>query len=353
MMKTSEEKLIERIRRRIPSAEGGVLRLGIGDDAAVLRAPAGADWVVTCDPFLEDVHFLAEAHPPEVVGYKALARATSDIAAMGARPEVFLLDLAIPASRTGRWLDGMLSGMARAARQLGLRLAGGNTSQPSEKNPKIALNITVMGSARRGRVLRRSGARPGDAIFASGTLGAAQLGLALILRGMHRQSRWKHLLAPQFYPVPALALGQWLVRRGIASAAMDLSDGLSSDLHRLCKASGVGAQIDADRLPSVAVPEKLRSLGLDELTMALHGGEDYGLLFTVPQRWAAQIPKQFRGTALTRIGEIARGRGLTLIGAGGKRTVLEPRGWDHFRTQGRGLLQTNNRKSLGRCQVSG
>jgi thiamine-monophosphate kinase len=332
-MKITEENLIERIRRAVPSAEGGTLRLGIGDDAALVRAPAGVDWVVTCDPFLEDVHFLVEAHPPEVVGYKALARATSDIAAMGARPEVFFLNLAIPASRTGRWLDGMLAGMARAARKFGLRLAGGDTTQSPKKNPEIALNITVMGTARDGRVLRRSGARAGDAIFVSGQLGAAQLGLELILRGMHRQARWKNLLRAQFYPVPMLELGQWLASRRVASAGMDISDGLSSDLHRLCKASGVGARIFAKKLPCVRVPDGLRALKLDALTLALHGGEDYGLLFTVPQRLAARIPNRFHGLALRRIGEIVRGRGVTLIGADGRSSSLKPLGWDPFRSR--------------------
>jgi thiamine-monophosphate kinase len=331
-MKITEESLIERIRRRVPSAEGGALRIGIGDDAAVLRPPAGADWVVTCDPFLEDVHFLADAHSPEVVGYKALARATSDIAAMGAQPEVFFLDLAIPADRTGRWLDEMLSGMARAARVFGLRLAGGNTAQGSRKNPKIALNITVMGTSPRGRVLRRSEARPGDVIFVSGVLGAAQLGLELILRGMHRQRRWKNLLAPQFYPAPMLELGRWLVQNRMASAGMDISDGLSSDLHRLCKASGVGARIYAGNVPCVSVPRELALLKLDALTLALHGGEDYGLLFTVPRRLAARMPRRLHGTTLARIGEIIRGRGVRLVDAGGKSSALEALGWDHFRS---------------------
>ena len=187
-MKIGEDSLIERIRRRIPSAERGLLRLGIGDDAAVLRPAPGTELVVTCDMFLEDVHFLADAYPAEAVGYKALARATSDIPAMGARPELFLLSLSLPEDRSGRWFDGMLSGMARAARQFGLRLAGGDTAQSPKKNPRIGLSITVVGIAEGGRVLRRSGARPGDSIFVSGRLGAAQFGIAELdfARAFHR-----------------------------------------------------------------------------------------------------------------------------------------------------------------------
>jgi len=330
-MEISEDTLIGRIRRRIPSAEGGLLRLGIGDDAAVLRPTPGADWVITCDQFLEDVHFLAATHPPEAVGYKALARATSDIAAMGARPQFFLLSLVIPKERTGRWLDRMLAGMARAARQYGLRLAGGDTAQSPAGHPKIGLNITVIGSAERGDGLRRSGAQAGDAIFVSGRLGAAQLGLELILHGLHRERRWKRLLAPHYFPAICLELGQWLARRRLASAMMDISDGLSIDLHRLCQSSGVGARIHVESVPCVAVPGELQALKLDALNLALDGGEDYALLFTVPKRWAARIPRTFRGTELTRIGEIVRGRGVRLVTADGKASPLEPRGWDHFR----------------------
>jgi thiamine-monophosphate kinase len=326
-MKIGEETLIERIRKKIPSAEGGLLRLGIGDDAAILRPDRASEWVLTCDPFLEDVHFLVAAYPAEAVGYKALARATSDIAAMGARPEIFLLSLAIPASRAGRWLDGLLAGMGRAAREFGLRLAGGDVA----KNSKIDLNITVIGSVAPGKALRRSGARPSDGIYVSGRLGQAQLGLELILRGLYTKPRWKKLLAPQFYPKPALALGQWLWQRGVASAAMDISDGLSIDLRRLCEASGVGARIEAAKIPCVTIPDGLRSLRLNPPMLALHGGEDYGLLFCVPKRLEARVPRTFRGVALTRVGEIVRGREVKLIDAQGKAAPLEPRGWDHFR----------------------
>jgi thiamine-monophosphate kinase len=169
----------------------------------------------------------------------------------------------------------------------------------------------------------------------SGRLGAAELGLELILRGLYRERRSKRLLAPHYYPALALDLGQWLAQRRLASAAMDISDGLSIDLYRLCQSSGVGAQIYARQIPCVAVPRELRARGMDALKLALDGGEDYSLLFTVPKRWAARIPQRFRGTELTRIGEIVRGRGVKLITADGRSSPLEPRGWDHFRQRAR------------------
>jgi thiamine-monophosphate kinase len=297
----------------------------------VLRPNPREDWVITCDQFLEGVHFLAGAHPPDAVGYKALARATSDIAAMGARPRVFLLSLVLPMERTGRWLDDMLGGMARAARRFRLRLAGGDTAQSPDGNPKIGLSVTVLGSAPRGRAPCRRGARPGDLIFVSGQLGAAQLGLELVLRGLHGLRRLEPLLKAHYYPALALDLGSWLARQEHASAMMDISDGLSIDLHRLCRSSGVGARIYAARIPWVAVPGELRSLELDSLKLALDGGEDYSLLFTVAHSHAARIPASFRGTNLTCIGEIVRGRGVRLVTAGGRSKPIEPRGWDHFR----------------------
>jgi len=355
-MKIHEDQLIERIRRRIPSAPGATLRVGIGDDAAVVRPSRGKEWVLTVDQFIEGVHFLGSAHPPEVVGYKALARATSDLAAMGALPRLFLLSIALPAhryapvgkTRTGSWLDEMLKGMAKAARRFDLRLAGGDTARSSSTAPasgsdrgpdraKVAMQITVLGEVEAGRAVRRRGARPGDAIFVTGQLGAAQLGLELVLRGLHRQRRWQRLLIPHYYPVIHIELGRWLVRRRLASAMMDLSDGLSTDLARLCRASGVGACIYRQSLPCVTLPPQLHLRGCDPLKLGLHGGEDYGLLFTVPKRLVRRIPRDTNyhfnhdGTRLTRIGEIVRGRAIKLVGADGQVSPLEPRGWDHFR----------------------
>src|ERR1700687_5103505 len=142
---SSESRLIERVVRKLPSQIAGGLRIGIGDDAAVLRPRAGADWVLTTEPFLENVHFLLRVHPPEAVGYKALARATSDLAAMGARPLFFLLSLALPPARTGKWFDGFLEGMALAARTFGLVLAGGDTT----RSTLAAINLTIIGEVDR------------------------------------------------------------------------------------------------------------------------------------------------------------------------------------------------------------
>ena len=329
LMRIGEDELIDRIRRRIPSSPGRAVRLGIGDDAAVIRSRPGTEWVFSCDQFLENVHFLVATHPPDAIGYKALARATSDLGAMGARPRFFLLSLSLPLGRTGTWLDKMIQGMSRAAQQFGLTLAGGDTSRSPSSNPGVALNITVAGEIAAGHAVGRGGARRGDAIFVSGSLGGSQLGLELILRGIARGRRWQRLLKPHFYPKPPIELGCWLAGRRLASAMMDISDGLSTDLYRLCQASHTSARIYQEKLPGVAIPAGLRSRGLDARALALHGGEDYGLLFTVAKRHLASIPRAFRGQRITRIGEIVAGSGVTLL-ADGTASALAPQGWDHF-----------------------
>ena len=335
---SSESRLIERVVRKLPSQIAGGLRIGIGDDAAVLRPRAGADWVLTTDAFLENVHFLLRVHPPEAVGYKALARATSDLAAMGARPRFFLLSLALPPSCTGKWFNRFLDGMARAARSFGLVLAGGDTT----RNPLAAINLTVIGEVVPGQAVLRSGARPGDSICVSGTLGEAELGLRLLQRGGHKfpaGSKWsphprknlKSLLQKHLYPEPRLALGEWLAKNGTATAMIDTSDGFSTDLAHLCEASGVGARVWAGRIPKVTMPNDLRKLNLDLLRLALDGGEDYELLFTVPKRLARRLPRAVRGVPVTIIGEITRGRRVLLIDDAGREKTLRPQGWDPFR----------------------
>lgn len=325
-----EDELIERIRRRIPSSQGGALRLGIGHDAALIHAES-PNWVVTCDQFLEGTHFLADKHPADSVGYKALARATSDVVAMGARSRFFLLSLALPSERTGTWLNGFLSGMARASKAFGLRLAGGDTARVPGKQARIALNLMVLGEAPEKGVPGRAGAKPGHRIYVTGILGRAQLGLQLLLRGMAGRRKYRRLLAAHYYPVLPIDLGLWLGRNHLPSAMMDVSDGLSTDLARLCTASGVGARIYADQIPALTIPPPFSQLPeFAPLTLALHGGEDYGLLFAVPRQMVPRIPRKFGRTQITSIGEIVRGSGVSVVAADGKVSSLAPGGWDHF-----------------------
>jgi thiamine-monophosphate kinase len=374
-----------RLEHHPGSIDPSALHLGIGDDAAILAPTGRSEWVLTCDAFLEGVHFLAQTHPPDSVGYKSLARATSDLAAMGATPRYFLLTLALPllitraansrrgaalqfaktsTSSTSRsfleqslvgrgfshdmksattrgalapevpsndWLNAFLSGMARAARELGITIIGGDTT----RSDRIFISITALGEIAPGRALTRSGAKPGDLIYVSGKLGRAQLGLELVLRGLARDPRFRNLTQPHLYPRIRIALGDWLARRRVASSAMDISDGLSTDLSRLCATSQVGAKIYADKIPTVAIPasatKKLSNRKLDPLQPALHGGEDYELLFTIPPRQAKILREAPGAPELTSIGEITSNRKIILVQHDGSHEPLKPRGWDPFR----------------------
>jgi thiamine-monophosphate kinase len=301
--------------------------VGIGDDAALLAAEPGHQVILTCDWFLEGTHFLADKHPADAVGWKCLARALSDIAAMGGKPRCFLLGLAISQERTGRWLADFLRGLKRAATRFSCPLAGGDTTRQDE----VLINVTAIGELRAGRAVLRSGARPGDAIFVSGRLGEAELGLRLLRASKRRAQSNTEAMKKHLYPEPRLALGRWLANHRLASAMMDLSDGLSSDLPRLCSASKVGARIDVANLPSVRVSSKSQSSPFDPITLALDGGDDYELLFTVRSRNVRRIPSWFKGIPLTRIGQIVSGRKLNLVWPDGREESLLARGWDPFR----------------------
>ena len=307
---------------------GHGIHIGIGDDAAIFRSKAGYETILTCDWFLEGTHFLRDRHPPDAVGWKCLARAVSDVAAMGGAPRCFLLSLALPESHTGRWLDEFLGGLRRAARKLDCVLAGGDTTSHRE----ILISVTVVGEAPKMRVLLRSGARPGDVVYASGRLGEAELGLRILRKNKGRGNARNQLVKKHFYPHPRLALGQWLCDRRLATAMMDLSDGLSSDLPRLCAASGVGARVESAKIPRVQIPHPNRKLGLDSLQLALHGGDDYELLFTVPPGKANRVPASFRGLPLTAIGRITKKQKLVLLDEHGHEQLLSAGGWDPFRT---------------------
>ena len=280
------------------------LTLGIGDDCAIYSPRSSkTELLFTTDLLIEDVHFRRTAHPATAVGHKVLARGLSDLAAMGGEPVFCLLSLALPDWADARWQRGFWRGFFALARRAKVTLAGGDLARAE----KLACDIVLCGSVPRGKALRRDGARAGDGIYVSGTLGGSALGLET-----SKGAAWKRHLLPE----PRLELGRYLRERLKATAAMDLSDGLSIDLHRMCLASRVSARLDC---PLPVFP----GATLDHV---LHGGEDYELLYTLPPR--RRPPAFYRGLPLSRVGTIVEGRPghVELFGR-----PLAPLGWDHFR----------------------
>jgi thiamine-monophosphate kinase len=338
---STEDRLVKSLTRALnfkrAGENGAKLRLGIGDDAAIIAPGRNRDWVVSCDAFLEGIHFLPRTDPPDSVGYKCLVRATSDLAAMGAIPRFFFLTLALPARRTGKWFAWFLEGMAHASRLLQIQIAGGDTTRDS----KVAISVTVLGEIAAGRAVKRSGARPGDLIFVTGRLGKAALGLELIQCRPGRSNHIRKLIEPHFYPRIQLELGVWLAHNRVASSMMDISDGLSTDLSRLCAASRVGARLNTKLIPFVELSahqsrmlhKLIADPSLDLLPLALHGGDDYGLLFTVPRKLVARLRRAPQFSEITQIGEVVPGSGISIADPDGRARLLKPRGWDSFRTQ--------------------
>ena len=327
-MKVRENELIERIDKALGRRFYGSrkVRLGIGDDAALFRPRAGHELILTCDWFLEGTHFLRDKHPPDSVGWKCLARALSDVAAMGGVPRCFLLSLAIPVSHAGRWLDGFLSGLRRASRKFQCVLVGGDTTRRNS----ILINVTVVGEVRIDHAVRRSGAQDGDIIYISGRVGEAALGLRILKDSKRIISSRHPRLHKHLYPEPRLALGRWLAEKRLATSMIDISDGLSTDLRHLCPAPHLGALIDPDGFPAVEVPARLQMRIGDPLELALHGGDDYELLFTAKRWKLPSLPWKFRGVTISPIGYVTSGPNLVWMDSKNPR-ILHPSGWDPFR----------------------
>jgi thiamine-monophosphate kinase len=321
-----ERKLIERIAReaRTLGGKSHLLPVGIGDDCAVLRPPAGHDLLVTTDFTLEDVHFRRDWHPAGVVGHRCLARGLSDIAAMGGEPMAVFLSLALPARLSQRWADEFLDGLLALAQQFGVPLAGGDLAQSpaapqAREQGRVLADISVVGHVPKGTAILRSGARPGDTIYVTGALGGAAAAIQEFVRSRKRCKAGTEFV----YPTPRIAIGRVLRGRKLATSMIDLSDGLSTDLDHICECSGVGAEIEAQRLPCA----QFRGREVD-WKMALNGGEDYELLFTASP--AAPVAKKIAGVPVTAVGRIISGRRMYLIEAG-KRSPLRAAGWEHFR----------------------
>jgi thiamine-monophosphate kinase len=330
-VRQNEDSLVKKFAERAGGGTSGrgasTVILGMGDDAALFRAKAGNETILTCDWFLEGTHFLRDMHPPDAVGWKCLARAVSDVAAMGGAPRCFLLSLALPETHTGRWLDHFLKGLRRAARKFRCALAGGDTTRRKE----ILINVMAVGEVPAGHAALRSGARVGDIIYVSGRLGEAEFGLRLLKGSKGHAKAGDPRLRKHLYPEPRLALGHWLAKNRLVNGMMDISDGLSSDLPRLCSSSGVGARVETVSVPLLGTRNLGLNLDLDPVQLALHSGDDYELLFTVSPHKARFLPKTFLGLALSAIGKVTRERRLLLVNENGSERQLLPGGWDPFR----------------------
>lgn len=275
----------------------------IGDDCAVLEVPAGEKLLATVDMMVEGIHFKVEDTDPVTLGRRALAVNLSDIAAMGGTPRWCLISLGLPAPSP--FVDGLYEGLGDMARRHGVLVAGGNIARLPER---MAIDITVVGTA--ANPILRSGARPGNDIYVTGPLGRSAAGLQCLLRGNRNHPA---LVAAHLDPQPRIEQGRQLA--ALATAMIDISDGLAQDLGHICERSRTGANLDSASIP---IDDETRraaaELGLDPLRLALHGGEDYELLYAGPA-----------GAPGVRIGQVTAG-GLTLDGQ-----PLDPRGWDHFR----------------------
>ncbi|MGH2685304.1 MAG: thiamine-phosphate kinase, partial [Actinomycetota bacterium] len=308
--------------------------VGAGDDAAVVE-PARHPVLLTTDMLVEGVHFELGATLPHDLGHKAVTVNVSDVAAMGGSPRYGLAAVALPESVESAWVMELYGGMREAADEYAMTIVGGDTT----RGDRTTIAVAVVGEVPEGRAVLRSGAAPGDVVAITGRLGGSAAGLRIATAPDHEQksllsTAWgRALVAMHERPVARLGEGQVLAAAG-ATAMLDLSDGLSLDLARLCEESKVGARIHPDAVPlATGLDELAGEIGADPLDLALHGGEDYELLCTIARQ--AVQPAGYRleeryGTTLTVIGEIVEGTGITVVRADGSEEQLEAKGWDHF-----------------------
>lgn len=307
----------------LAAVPGDVVRLGIGDDCAVLAIPAGKELAVSMDTLVETVHFPASANP-EGVGYRALAVNLSDLAAMGAEPAGFTLALTLP-SADQAWLDGFSAGLRACAQEFRCPLLGGDTT----RGP-LTMTIQVHGLVDAGKAITRGGAQPGDAIYVTGALGIGAFTLRDLLAEPPGDPAGRQLSEQAFYhPVPRLSLGH--AAAGIVSAGIDISDGLLADLGHICQSSGVGATLSMPAIP-LGTPLKKYLQGEEALALVLTGGDDYELVLTVsPAREQALVSLgELLAVPLTRIGDIVAGEGVQCLDATGRAVTFPDSGYRHF-----------------------
>ena len=329
-----EHAIIERIRTRVPPAAPPVL-IGIGDDAAVLEPERGALTVVTTDSLVEGTHFDRAFCSAADIGHKALAVNLSDLAAMGAMPQHVLLSLVLPPATLVQDVDQLLDTLLALAARHRTTLVGGNiTASASAGTGLLVVDVTAIGSAKRRRVLTRAGARPGDIIYLSGTIGAAAVGLASLRRGDDLPALDLDTCRQRYRrPEPRVRLGVALGRNRAARACIDLSDGLGDAVHQLAAASDIGARIDADALPiHPAARAWCTASGADAIASAISGGDDYELVFTAPPSFGGRlthVKRQLGDLAITAVGVVTKDKAVVLRQGGADAPL--PSGFEHFR----------------------
>jgi thiamine-monophosphate kinase len=316
---------------------------GIGDDAAVVRETAGRDTLITTDLLIEDIDFHRDTTTSRLLGHKALAVSLSDIAAMGGRPRWALLSLGIPHDIwNSDFLDELYEGFFALADRYDVRLVGGDLSRTTEK---IVIDSGVMGQCNGGQAILRRSARVGDHLFVTGSLGGSAAGLRLLERGARlphndvpldtvdpESQSVRQLLLRHLRPEARVGWGLVLGEERLATAMIDISDGLSSDVHHLCEESGVGALVEASSIPiDPLVAEICGRRALDPLLLALHGGEDFELLFSVDPANVTKLPSRVDGVPITHIGRILAASERVRLMEGTRVWDLEPGGWDHFK----------------------
>jgi thiamine-monophosphate kinase len=330
-----EFPLIDRIRKILPAAENKDLLVDIGDDTAAIRVDARRAILLTCDIQVEGRHFRFDHITPYQLGRRSMAVNVSDIAAMGGKPTYALVSLGVPAAFPVASYDRLFEGMRDELQSHRAQIVGGNLAQTKDC---LIVDITLLGEAGLSRILTRGGARVGDRIFVTGKVGASGAGLqVLTIFGRRFPGKYRNLVTRHLLPTPRITAGQRIARAGVATAMIDLSDGVAGDLFHICTRSGVGAEIHEDRLP---LPEHIGEIaqksGKSVMDLALHSGEDYELLFTVPRRVSVGKVRSVTGDSgvpVTEIGTIVgREEGYCLVDSRGKKTRLTPVGWDHFRT---------------------
>ncbi len=324
--------LIGRLRSTYAGASGDGLAVALGDDAAVLDIPEGRQVIVTTDLLMEDVHFRREWSDPYSIGWKAAAVNLSDIAAMGADPTFTFVSLALTPEDTVESLERLYDGLSDCLNRYGARLAGGDTNATPNG---LAINVTQLGTVPSGTGLTRSGAKPGDILLVTGTLGDSAAGLALLtaLGPVKAEKISRDLVTVHRRPQPRVVAARAARETGFVHAAMDISDGLAGDVPKLCAASGIGARIQAGELPvSSALTAAAEHLDKPAWEFALAGGEDFELLLAVAPGHvdAVRAAVAATGTPLTPIGEVLRS-GLHFVAPDGSGDVpAAGLGWDHF-----------------------